>query len=361
MNSRERVLKAINYQQPDRPPIFATFTPQVAEMMATELNFPQEPPIDSLLSSRISHMGLLTHLGNDCVGISACAPNDFPTRQMDDGTLVNEWGMKFKTVGLYNEFCEYPLAHAEKVEDVINYPFPDPFAEGRYDAALEAVEKYSNDYAIIADLECSIFETAWYLVGLEKFLVDLSMEKSYVAELLDKIAKINTEIGIQLIKTGADIIWCGDDFGTQQGLIMSLEMWRRTFKPRIKKMFEEFRKVNPNVKIAWHSCGAVSQLFHDFIEIGLDIINPIQPLAKGMDPQYLKDTFGDKLVFFGGIDVQDLLPNKTPQEIKDEVRKRIDILGKGSGYIVAPAHNIQPDTSVDNILAFFKAVREYTY
>lgn len=358
MNSRQRVLKSITHEQPDRAPIFATLTPQVAEKLAGELNLPQEPPLDSLLSTRISNMQLLTKLGNDCVGIAACAPKNFPTKLQEDGTLINEWGMKFKLVGLYNEFCEYPLSHAETVEDVNNHSFPDPFAEGRYDAAKEAVSKYSKDYAIVADVECCMFETAWYLVGLEKFLTDLALEKPYVSTLLDTTAEINTEIGKKLIEIGADIIWAGDDFGGQEGMIMSPAIWRKVFKPRIKIMFDEFRKVNPNIKIAWHSCGSIVPIIPDFIEMRLDILNPIQPLAKGMEPKFLKETYGESLTFFGGIDLQDLLPNRTPEEVKKQVRRIIDILGKGGGYIVAPAHNIQDDTPVENIFALFEAVIE---
>ena len=122
-------------------------------------------------------------------------------------------------------------------------------------------------------------------------------------------------------------------------------------------MFAEFRKINPDIKLAWHSCGAVKPLIPDFIEIGLDILNPIQPLAADMNPQLLKDEFGEELVFFGGICVQDLMPNGTPESITAEVIRRSGILGKNGGYIIAPAHNIQDDTSVENVLALFDAIK----
>jgi len=138
---------------------------------------------------------------------------------------------------------------------------------------------------------------------------------------------------------------------------MDPETFRKFFKPRIKAMFEEFRNVNPDIKLAWHSCGSFVPIIPDFIEIGLDILNPLQPLAKDMNPEFLKKEFGKDLIFFGGICVQDLLPNGTVQQIKDEVRRRAEILGKGGGYIIAPAHNIQVDTSVENILVFFDAAK----
>ena len=355
MNSRERFLFTINGNEPDRPPVFATFTPQVAMKMADYLNVEYEDPIDSMLSTRASHMDLLVRLGNDAAGIATCAPNNYPTKTLENGLIENEWGMVFKPMGLYNEFYEYPLAHALTVEDITNYKFPDPYTEGRWKEAGKTITKYGTTHGIIADLETTLFETAWYLVGLEKFLMDLMMEAEYVDPLLDKIEEIHAYYGKKMIEMGADVLWCGDDFGTQTSQIMDMETFRRYFKPRIKRMFSEYKKVNPNVKLAWHSCGAFRPFISDFIEIGLDIVNPLQPMASGMEPESLKKDFGNDLIFFGGVCVQDLLPNKSGIEIKSEVERRKIIFGEKGGYIVAPAHNIQDDTSIENILAFFEA------
>jgi uroporphyrinogen decarboxylase len=361
MTSRERVRETIGRRIPDRPPLFVTVTPQVAENLARYLEIPYEEPLDSLLSTRISHMGMLTGLGNDCVGIAACAPYDRPTMTHPGGIIENEWGMRFISAGLYNEFYEFPLARAKNPDDIRHYDFPDPFAAGRFDAARETVKKYGSDYAIVADLETSFFETSWYLVGLEKLLMDMMLEAPYVGPLFDRVMEINIEVGRQLIGLGADIIWAGDDFGTQNGMLMDPEMWRSVFKPRIRIMFEEFRKVNPGIRIAWHSCGSIVPIIPDFIEIGLDILNPLQPKAKGMDASFLKKTYGKDLVFFGGIDIQELLPHKGPEEIRAEVKRLAGILGDHGGYIIAPAHNIQADTPVGNILALFDTVKNLNH
>ena len=361
MDQRTRFLKTINRQLPDRPPTFVTLTPQMAQKLADATGIRYEKPIDSLLSSRISHMEMLAKLGNDCVGIAAVAPKDHPTITRKDGIKVNEWGMTFKSTGLYDEFYEFPLAKAESVKDIESYNFPDPFAEGRYDHAIKTVEMYSGQYGIIAVLETSFFETAWYLTGLEKFLMDMMMGTPYVEALLDRVMHINTEIGKELIRVGADMLWCGDDFGGQSGMLLDPEQWRMIFKPRISMMFEEFRKVNPDIKIAWHSCGSIIPIIPDFIEIGLDVLNPLQPLAKDMIPEKLKKEFGKDLIFFGGIDVQDLMPNGSSEEVKKEVTRRMNIFGEGGGYIVAPAHNIQPDTPVENVLAYYEAIKEFEY
>jgi uroporphyrinogen decarboxylase len=145
----------------------------------------------------------------------------------------------------------------------------------------------------------------------------------------------------------------------QHGMIMDPETWRYWFKPRIRQMFESFRKVNPDIKIAWHSCGSIVPIIPDFIELGLDILNPIQPRAKDMTPEYLKREFGKDLIFFGGIDVQELLPFKSPGEIRSEITRMCEILGKGGGYIAAPAHNIQPDTPVENVFAMYDAIFKF--
>jgi uroporphyrinogen decarboxylase len=355
MESRERTLSAIHHRQPDRPPIYVSLTPQIAQKLSEKEGLPYEEPYDAMESSRISHMGLLTHMGVDIIAIAPTVPYDSPTITLPDGTMKNEWGMVFRNVGIYSEFAGYPLSNAITEEDIANYPFPDPLAPGRFDAAIKMKEDFGGKFGVIGDVETMFFEMSWYLTGLEKFLMDLMLEAEYQSPLMDTIMHYIIAAGKKLIDMGVDILWCGDDFGSQSGMIMDPETWRRTFKPRIKYMFEEFRKVRPDIKIAWHSCGSILPIIPDFIEVGLDILNPIQPLASGMDPIFLKKTYGRDLVFFGGIDVQHLLPYGNPQTIRDEVRRRIEILGKHGGYIVAPAHNIQPDTPVENVLAFFDA------
>jgi uroporphyrinogen decarboxylase len=356
MNSRERTLAAIHHRQPDRPPLYVSLTPQIAETLSEMHGLPFELPVDAMESSRISHMGLLTELGVDIVAIAPASPPSALSITLPDGRVKNEWGMVFKDIGMYSELDEFPLSEATTEDDILRYPFPDPLAHGRFDIAREMLTKYGDSHGIIGDVETMFFEISWYLTGLEKFLVDLVTEAEYLPYLMDRVMHYIIEAGKQLLAMGVDILWCGDDFGGQNGMLIDPVTWRQLIKPRIKYMFEEFRKVQPDIKLAWHSCGSIIPIIPDFIELGLDILNPIQPLAAGMDPVFLKKEFGKDLVFFGGIDVQDLLPNGTPEMIRDEVRRRMEILGKDGGYIVAPAHNIQPDTPVENVSALFEAV-----
>lgn len=359
MTSRERLVKAINHQETDRPPVYCSIVPQLAASLSEHFGIPCEPALDSPMSgNRISWQDLMIRLGSDCVCIASCAPDNHPTVTREDGLIINEWGIGMRNHGLYDDFELHPLAHVTSVEEIDAYPFPDVNAPGRFRHAEATVKKYGKDYGIIGDLECSIFETSWYLVGLEKLFMDMAMEEPYVDALFDKVAHFHTEVGKRLVELGADVIWCGDDLGSQTGPMISVDMFDRYFAPRIEKMFAEFKKINPDVKVAWHSCGSILPFIPRFIDVGLDILNPIQPLATGMEPQWLKDTYGDKLTFFGGICVQELLPKGTPEEIIAEIKRRASVLSKGGGYILAPAHNMQADTPLENIFAFFKGVQE---
>lgn len=358
MNAKERFIKALNFEETDRPPFYLSFVPQLAEKLYRYYGMPYQQPIDSFLSNHVSWTDLLVKMEVDCLCIAASSPDNGRTRIEEDGLILNEWHIGMKNHGLYDDFVLHPLAHAQSVSDIESFAFPAADAPGRFRDAEQTVSKYGKDYGIIGDLECSVFELAWYLTGLEKFLMDMMTEEPYVEVLLDRITDYHIGVGKRLIELGADMIWCGDDYGTQRGPLIDTETFRRLFAPRIRRMFQAFKNLNPDIKLAWHSCGSILPLIPEFIELGLDVLNPLQPLADGMEPQYLKDTFGDKLAFFGAICIQDLLPNSSPEQIKSEVKRRAAILGKGGGYLIAPAHNIQADTPVENVLAFVEAIKE---
>jgi uroporphyrinogen decarboxylase len=204
-----------------------------------------------------------------------------------------------------------------------------------------------------------VFEYAWNLVGLEKFLIDLSYGADYVEPLLDQVMHFNIEVARTLIGLGVDVILTGDDFGTQGGMLISPRLWRHYFKGRMRQVFDACRQANPEVILAYHSCGSIAPIIPELIEIGLQALNPIQPKAKDMEPARLKAQYGDRLAFFGGVDIQEVVPFGTVQDVREEVRRRIYELGNDGGYLLAPAHDIQPEAPTANVLAIFDAVREY--
>ncbi|MGC8777740.1 MAG: uroporphyrinogen decarboxylase family protein [Candidatus Caldatribacteriaceae bacterium] len=359
MTPRERFLKAIHFEEGDRVPTFTTLTPQVAEKFAAILHLPLELE-DSFLSTRISHTQILLHLGNDAVGIGPGRGKNGETRFQSDGTLIDEFGLVYQSVGFYDEVIKRPLAHAETPEDVLHYHLPPPLDPQRWERAATQIQRYSSSYAIIGDLEATIFELSWNLVGLEKFLMDLALGKAYVLTLLDRVMEeYALPCGRKMVALGVDVLWAGDDFGTQQGMLIAPEVFRKHFKPRYQYLFQMWKRENPELRIAYHSCGSILPIIPDLFEIGLDILNPIQPQAKGMDLGKLKKEWQGKLVLFGGVDEQEVLPFKSPSEVKEEVKRRIQEAGKGGGYIIAPSHNIQPDTPVANLLAYFEAIQEF--
>ena len=356
---KARAIKAIHLEEPDQVPIYITITPQVAEKLSREIGIHCYSHADSRSENRISFTELLLKLGNDIVGIGACSPKNNPTREIECGILINEWKMKYRKVGYYSEKIEYPLSKAEKISDIDNYEFPDPYAEGRYDLAKEVAEKYGHQYALCADLECTIFETSWGLIGMEKFLVDLLMRKDYVFALMDRVMEYHIKVGKELIKIGADMIWLGDDVGTQKGMLISPALWREVLKERMRKVIEELKAVNPNIGIAYHCCGSYAPIIPDLIEIGVNILNALQPAAKDMDLKKLKDVYGNEICFFGGLDIQKILPFGSLEDIENEVKRIISSAAKGGGFIFAGAHNIQPDTSVEKVVNLFQLVKRY--
>ncbi len=355
MNHRERFLSVLRGDRPDRVPILANLTIQAAEKLAPilgrEVGF-----IDSFLATRISHRDILLDLGNDAVIVAPTRAS--PTVTLPNGNALDEWGIEYQTVGLYGEAVGRPLAGCETMEDLRRFQMPDPEDPACWDFAEETIARYRGDYAIVGDLEACIFELAWNLVGLEKFLCDLLTEADYVTALLDRIEAYSMSLGRRMIALGVDMIWAGDDFGTQKGMMISPELWRSQFKPRYARMFREFKRLNPELRIAYHSCGSIVPIIPDYIEIGLDFLNPLQPAAAGMDLKTLHETYSDQIGFFGGVDVQGVLPHGSPDDVRAEVRRCMDATRR-ERYIIAPAHNIQPDTPVENILAFFDEAIRY--
>lgn len=362
MNSKERVLTSLSLKKPDRVPIFVTLAPGMASKLAAHLGGFDATPVDSLLSNRLSYTEMLLELGNDVVAIGPCyPPNTIKTHP--NGTFTNEWGIKYKRVKpsegiVHIEMVEHPLSNIRSEKDLAKYKFPDPYASHRYDLAQEMVRKYKQKYAIIGVIECTILELSWYLVGMEKFFRDLLLKRPYIFKLMDEVMAYNIEVGKELIRLGANIVWTGDDYGTQKGMMISPKLWRDHFKPRMEKVYKEFKKTNPKVKIAHHSCGSIRPIIGEMIEIGVEVLNPIQPRAAEMDPKSLKEEFGSSLAFFGGIDQQQVMPRGQVEDIWEEVKLRITQLGGGGGYLLAPAHDIQADVPVENVLALFEAVKQ---
>ena len=363
MNSRERVLKAFKRMNgmPDRVPVQFDLCRQLAGHFGKEMGVPvtyTENPYEDV-TYRISANELRVAMGSDVVITGASVSDDYKISKDEKGCWQNEYGMKMRQGDIYVEVIEYPLAHAETKADIEAYRFPDPDAPGRFRDAEALVKKYKNDYLIFGDIEVTVFSLAHQLVGMEKLLVDMMMETEYVIPLFEACAEYQTRIGLRLIEKGVDAIWFGDDFGTQTSLIISPETFREQLKPHYKRMIDRFKEAKPDIIPILHCDGAVAELLDDIREIGFEVFNPVQPGVPGHLPQDMKDHFGDQFAFWGAIDQQDLLPNGTDEELEKDIIEKISILGKGGGYMIAPAHILQNDVSPERVLKFIELCKKH--
>jgi uroporphyrinogen decarboxylase len=342
MTSKERVRAALRHREPDRVPLFATYTPETAELLRR--------------ATGVSDGDIGVAMGNDIV--KDCVGLEMSYYMNDEPSYVCPWGITWRNVrnatGHYTEIIDFPLAGDE--DRLARYEIPDPTDERLYDPVRRTIERYGEDHWIVGSCQCSIFEAAWYLRGLDQFLVDLALSPDYVEALMDKVMEFPRRAIARYIELGVDMVWLGDDVASQAGLMISPEMWRRYLKPRYERLFAEFRAKRRDIVIAYHSCGNCAAIISEMIEIGLDVLNPVQPLA--IDPIALKARYGDRLSLFGAMDVQRVMPFGSPAEVRAEVGRLVRGCAAGGGFILAGAHHFQSDTDSANIFAFYEAGRE---
>jgi uroporphyrinogen-III decarboxylase len=202
----------------------------------------------------------------------------------------------------------------------------------------------------------TIFETAWALRGLEALLMDMLADPDIADAILDIPFRYHLAAAKRLARMGVDMIWTGDDVGSQKAMMISPDTWRRFFKPRMATFISEVKAVKPGIKIAYHSDGNIEPIIPELIEIGLDVLNPIQPAS--MDPATIKRRYGDKLCFWGTIDEQNTLPFGSPEDVRREVRQRIETVGRSGGLIIGPTHHVQLDTPIENFEAMVDEIRK---
>jgi uroporphyrinogen decarboxylase len=322
--------------------------------------------------NRVAHLArldesVMQHLGSDCRPLTAKPPSTWRPPPSKPGTFIDRWGIVRKQVyygddRYYWELAYSPLAEAS-VKDVDSYPWPDPLDPG-FTAGLaeEAKALYEEtDYAIMADGGFKSFWELGYLMrGHEQLLMDTALNPEFVKALMSKLLEINvaaTGRFLDAVGPYIHVFRAGDDLATQKGPFFSHETYRTLVKPAHKAYFD-FVKSKTEAKIFYHSCGNVTEFIDDLAEIGVDILNPVQVSAIG-DTAALKARFGNKVVFWGGIDTQCVLPQGSIEDVEAEVKRRIHDLASGGGYVVASVHNMQPDIPPENIVAMAEATRKY--
>ena len=388
ISGRDRVKLALQHVTPDRTPVDFLATPEVWQKLVRYL----EPDISRVGVSDFFDPvweAVLRHFEADCRVLSYdqfCRPptsilhqgatidwwsarsRSTPNRMWRQGTVEGEfydiWGHHTRIVenpmGAYDEFASWPLSPALSVEDLKSYPWPEP---DWWDFSplpeiiqhLDAHQEYHLRFRL-----GSIFETAWQLRGLQEFLVDLALNPGipcYIMERLTEVCVENTRRVLELVGDRLDMIYFYDDVATQNSLMISPEMWRNYVRPYHAQLIAVAQAYHKPVM--YHCDGAIYPLIPELIELGVELLNPIQPDAKDMDSRRLKDEFGDRLSFHGGVDIIKTLPRGTPEDVAAEVRQRVQVLGQKGGYILASSHHIQADTPLENILAMYELSLRY--
>ncbi len=357
MKPRERVQMALARETPDRVPFQATYVPEFAARLRAELGL-APVAIHDPHNGRWNGYELELATGQDAL---QCSVGWVTNYYLDTKPYTDEWGVEWATknyvtpwgTGFFTEMKGHPLANAEALA---TYQAPDPNRPDLYVNLERLVAEYQAEHYIIGRLHCTIFESGWALRGFQQMLLDFLMEPELTHEILEITWRYHKAVACQMAQRGVDMIWLGDDMGSQKHMLISPKTWRTFFKERMATLIAEVRAIRPTVSIAYHSDGAIYPIIPDLIEIGVDVLNPIQP--DSMDPARLKQEYGDRLSFFGAIDVQSTLPFGTPADVRAEVQARRDTLGVGGGWICAPTHHVQADTPLENFWALVHAVAE---
>ncbi len=273
-------------------------------------------------------------------------------------TRIDEWGVGYQqgSVAHFEKFVS-PMADFDDPQQVWDYPYPDVNEPARWAVVREWVEKAHSEGRAAAFFVVQVFEAAWYLRGLDNLLSDFLCDEDMARACMEKMTAAQCDIARNAALAGVDMIGFGDDVGSQRAMMMSPEVWRTWVKPATAATIAAAKAVNPDVLALYHSDGVIYDIIPELIEIGVDILNPIQP--ECMDPVLLKEKYGDRLSFWGTVGTQTTMPFGTPQEVRDTVRRMIETVGVGGGLTIAPTHLLEPEVPWENIEAFMDAVREY--
>ncbi len=378
MDSRERLLVALAHREPDRVPLDLGST-QVTGIHALAYQGLRDhiglPRVDPHLCDTIQQLAfpdedLIERLGVDARGLFPRCSHNWGVSEVDVGDAweyTDEWGIvhrRPKPDGLYYSIMRSPLEEDPSVNDVRARAWPDTGDPGRIEGLRQQAAAYraGGKAVVVKGVLAGIFEMAQRVRGMERFLADLVLNEALACAILDKMLELKLAFwGMALPRLAGviDVVSEADDYGTQTSQLISPRMFRRLFKPRLQILFDHIRRLAPGAFLFFHSCGNVRPLLPDFIELGVDALNPVHLRASGMEPAALKRDFGGDIAFWGGgVDTQEVLPHGTPGQVRDDVKRNLEALAPGGGYVFSAVHNIQADVPPQNIVAMWEAVCE---
>ena len=346
MTSRERVKAAFAHSQPDASPCDYFSTPEIHQALREHFGVDTDEEIRTCLRTDIRYVN---------------PPYTGPALpEFDDGSEMNVWGIRKKPMpneyGDYAEPINFPYAKWTSVEEAERFPWPSP---DWYDyEAIPALCAEHGDLAIATgsySVQDFINGTAFGR-GVEQVLLDIAMEDPVFLYIVERRHRFYMDVIERTLEAAGgriDFVFCGDDFGSQRGLLISPGCFDRIFAPKKKELFDLAHAYG--AAVSHHCCGSTVDIIPRFIEIGMDALQTIQPQAEGMDPYTLKKRFRGRITLHGGVDVQGWLQRTRPKAIEKETARLMEVVGEGGGYILSPCHNIQPDTPVENVLAVYRA------
>ena len=369
MTHQERVLAALSHQQPDRVPIDLGATRDSSIVVEGYERLKQHFGVrqrNTLLSRMMQVVDVdeqvLQALDIDVRGVF---PGGAPDEIIGDNCYRDEWGVeRVKPPGShYYDQVSFPLAGEITLRDIANYPWPDPHHPARTQGLRERIQeiRQTTDCAIVLNLPSAFVHTSQYLRGFSDWFMDIAADRKLIGALFDAALDISLamcQVILEQVGDQVDVLMASDDLGLQGGLMISPDAYRELIKPRHRRYFQLMHDMSP-AKVFFHTCGSVVDILEDLVEIGVDVLHPVQVTAKGMEPASLKREYGDRLAFWGAIDTQHVLPHGSVEDVQAEVERRIEELGPGGGYVLGAVHNIQPDVPLENVLTMFQHARTY--
>ena len=375
MTSRERLLTALNHKTPDRVPIDLGGTPtstisiSAHENLKSHLGIRSETRVMSpIFLTAYPDDSIVKRFGVDVKMVTAKPPANFKLQISPGGRIVDEWGIVYqKHEEAQTHFVvenESPLHRVSSKGEIAQYPWPDPADPTRYKGLREVAKGYREQgFGVVVNTPIMVMTFAQWLRGLEQFMLDAALNPGLLEYMMDKILEIlleMTRLLLEEVNPYADVLVIGDDLSHQGGLTYSPDMYRKLFKPRHRAIVQFLKKHGGEAKILYHCCGAAKSLLSELVEIGIDAYNPVQVSAMGMDDtRELKRTFGKDLTFWGGIDTQRVMPFGKPEDVRKEVKRRIEELGPDGGFVLGAVHNLRPEVTPENICGLFEAALEF--
>ncbi len=284
----------------------------------------------------------------------------YHNRKFAPGTTIDRWGVAREPSpnSFHMSYMYHPMENFDSVEQIESYHFP-VFSDDFLDMQIAKVQQLHNeDRAVIGKLDCTVWETSWYMRGMENLMCDMLTDAPMAEALLDRVTDISSKQAIRYAQAGVDALLLGDDVGMQFTTMMSEEMYLEWLNPRLKKVIDAARSVNPEIMFIYHSCGHVTEFIPHFISAGIDVLDPVQP--ECMDFNELHEKYKDQISFRGTIGTQTVIPFGTPEEVRAKVFENLDIAGKKGGLYVCPTHLLEPEVPVENVVAYIQACIDYT-